>query len=133
MLADAAAINRITEIIIRCAIAVHRALGPGLLEKPYQLALANELLNAGLSFELDVPLTATCRGESLGCSYFMDIVVEKLVVLEIKSVAHVLPVHRAQLLTYLKLSGHPAGLLLNFNAEFMKDGISRVLNNKPAQ
>jgi GxxExxY protein len=132
MLADAAGTSRLTEIIIRCAIAVHRALGPGLLEKPYKLALANELLNAGLAFELDVQLTATYRGDSLGCSYYMDIVVENLVVLEIKSVTHILPVHRAQLLTYLKLSGHQAGLILNFNTDLMKDGIARVLNDKPA-
>jgi GxxExxY protein len=131
MLVDAAGISRLTEIIIRCAIAVHRALGPGLLEKPYKLALAHELLAADLAFELDVPLTATYRGDSLGCAYFMDIVVEKLVVLEIKSVAQILPVHRAQLLTYLRMSGHPAGLVLNFNAERMKDGIARVLNTQP--
>jgi GxxExxY protein len=132
MLADAAAINRLTEVIIRCTIAVHRVLGPGLLERPYKLALASELLNCGLAFEPDVQLTATYRGDSLGCSYYMDIVVENLVVLEIKSAAHILPVHRAQLLTYLKLSGKPAGLILNFNTELMKDGIGRVLNDRPA-
>ena len=133
MLANVAAINRLTDVIIRGAIAVHRALGPGLLEKPYKLALANELLNAGRAFDLDVQLTATYRADSLGCCYYMDIVVENLVVLEIKSASHILPVHRAQLLTYLKLSGKPAGLILNFNTELMKDGIGRVLNDKPVR
>ncbi len=124
--------NQLTEKIIGCAIRVHDTLGPGLLEKPYKLALAKELLVADLAFNLDVPLTATYRGDSLGCSYYMDVVVEKLVVLEIKAVSNMIPVHRAQLLTYLQLSGLPVGLLLNFNAARMRDGISRVLNNRPA-
>lgn len=133
MLVDPAGAGSITRTIIGCAITVHGALGPGLLEKPYKLALANELVAAALSFDVDVQLTATYRGDSLGCAYYMDLVVENLVVLEIKSVAQILPVHRAQLVTYLKLSRHPVGLILNFNARLMKDGIARVLNIKPDQ
>ena len=119
--------------IIGCAIAVHKALGPGLLEAPYRLALGTELTRAGLAYEREKPLAAMYDGAPLGCGYRLDFVVEQTVVLEIKSVAAVLPVHRKQLLTYLRLSGCSLGLLLNFNVERMKDGVSRVLNDQPAK
>ncbi len=125
-------VSRITSCIIACAIAVHKALGPGLLEAPYRLALAVEFRRAGLAYEMEKPLDVTYGEARLGCGYRLDFVVEAKVVVEVKSLAAVLPVHRAQLLTYLRLSGYPAGLLLNFNVPLMKDGIERVLNDQPA-
>jgi GxxExxY protein len=126
-------ISSITSRIIACGIAVHKALGPGLLEAPYRLALAVEFARAGLAYEMEKPLPVLYGDARLGCGYRLDFVVEAMVVVEVKSLAAVLPVHRAQVLTYLRLSGHPAGLLLNFNVERMKDGIERVLNDQPAK
>ncbi len=132
-LAAAGGLSYLSWRIIGCAIAVHKELGPGLLEAPYRLALAAELTRAGLAYEKEKPLAVTYGEDRLGCGYRLDLVVEQTVVLEIKSVAAVLPVHRKQLLTYLRLSGCPLGLLLNFNVERMKDGISRVVNDQPAK
>ena len=129
-LVPAGGITQLSDKIIGCAIVVHRAMGPGLLEAPYKLALAVELSRAGLAYALDVPLKVTYGDVKLGCGYRMDVVVEATVVLEIKSVAATLPIHRAQLLTYLRLSGYPVGLLLNFNAKLLKEGIARVLNDR---
>ena len=130
-LAAAAGLSYLTWRIIGCAIAVHKALGPGLLEAPYRLALAAELTRASLAYEREKPPAVIYGEDRLGCGYRLDFVVEQTVVLEIKSVAALLPVHRKQLLTYLRLSGLPLGLLLNFNVERMKDGIGRVLNDQP--
>jgi GxxExxY protein len=132
-LTAAVEISRITSRIIARAIAVHKALGPGLLEAPYRLALAVEFGRACLAYEMEKPLDVMYGGARLGCGYRLDFVVEATVVAEVKSLAGVLPVHRAQLLTYLRLSGCPAGLLLNFNVPRMKDGIDRVLNDQPAK
>ena len=131
MLVDPAGLNSLTERINRCAFRVHSELGPGLLEKAYKLAFAKELLLAGLAYKLDVPLATTYRGDNLGASYFIDAVVEDLVIVEIKAVTFNHPVYRAQLVTYLRLTGLPVGLLMNFHARRMKDGISRVLNDRP--
>jgi GxxExxY protein len=131
MLVDPAGLNPLTERVIKCAFRVHSELGPGLLEKPYKLALARELLAEGLAYQLDVPLKTTYKGDTLGNSYFMDVVVENTVVIEVKAVTRSHPVFRAQLVTYLRLTGLPVGLLMNFNVQRMRDGISRVLNNKP--
>jgi GxxExxY protein len=128
----AGGLGRITSRIIACGIVVHKTLGPGLLEAPYRLALAVELARAGLAYEMEKPLTVMYGDARLGCGYRLDFVVEATVVVEIKSLAAVLPVHRAQLLTYLRLSGYAAGLLLNFNVPRLKDGIERVLNDQPA-
>jgi len=130
-LVPANGITTLTEKIIGCGIRVHRVFGPGLLEAPYQLALISELEDCGLGFEAEVPMSVTYGEKKFACGYKLDIVVERVVVVEIKAVEKLLPVHRAQLLTYLKLSGYPAGLLMNFNVKLMKDGIVRVLNNQP--
>jgi GxxExxY protein len=121
-------INRLTRRIIDCAIAVHRALGPGLLESAYFACLAVELRSQGLRVDVDVMVPLVYRGLKLECGYKLDMVVEDTVVLELKAITTVLPVHEAQLVTYLKLTGKPVGLLLNFNVPLMKVGITRKIN-----
>lgn len=115
----------ISRHVIGLAIEVHRQLGPGLLESAYQACLCQELRDASLPFAQQVALPIIYKGQRLGVDYKMDIVVEPDLVLEIKSVADLLPLHEAQLLTYLRLSGHHVGLLLNFNCPVLKDGIRR--------
>jgi GxxExxY protein len=124
-------LNAITREIISAALRVHRVFGPGLLEAIYRLALAIELAKRGLVFQVEVPLEISYEGHDLGVGYKLDLVVADLVVVEVKSVEHLLPVHRQQLVSYLKLSGHPAGLLINFNVTLLKDGLTRVLNDMP--
>lgn len=109
---------------------VHSALGPGLLESSYLACLVAELCEAGLECEKAVKLPLSYKGVTLEQGYVIDVLVEGLVVLELKAVEQVLPVHEAQLITYLKLSGKPVGLLLNFHAAHMKDGIRRKINTK---
>jgi GxxExxY protein len=121
-------VNRLTWKIIACAIAVHRALGPGLLESAYFACLVVELRSHGLRVDVDVPVALSYRGMKLDCGYKLDMVVEDTVVLELKAIMAVLPIHEAQLVTYLKLTGKPVGLLLNFNVSVMKDGITRKIN-----
>ena len=121
-------VNRVTYKIIACAIAVHRALGPGLLESAYFACLVVELRSTGLRVDVDVKVPIVYRGMKLDCGYKLDMVVEGLVVVELKAILSVLPVHEAQLVTYLKLTGKPVGLLLNFNVPVMKDGITRKIN-----
>jgi GxxExxY protein len=123
--------HRVTERVIGCAITVHRKVGAGILEDPCKLALAAEMVAAGLKFTKELRLPFVYDGKRMPATYVMDFVVEDLVVLEIKSVAHLLPVHTAQLVTYLQLSGYPAGLLINFNVTKLVNGIRRVLNDKP--
>jgi GxxExxY protein len=120
--------NQITETVIGCAIEIHRALGPGLLESAYEECLCYELKEARLSFRRQVLLPLNYKGVRLDCGYIMDVVVEELVVIELKTVERVLPIHEAQLITYLKLSGHSVGLLMNFNVAVMKSGIRRLVN-----
>jgi GxxExxY protein len=121
-------LNQITEKIIGCAIEVHRALGPGLLESAYEECLCFELSQNGLNFERQVPLPVVYKGVKLDCGYRMDLVVENLVIVEIKAIAHILPVHEAQVLSYLKLDNKPLGLLLNFHVSVLKNGIKRIRN-----
>jgi GxxExxY protein len=121
----------ITERVIGCAIRVHRKIGAGVLEDPYKLALAVEMAADELSFKKEVYLPLIYDGKPLGATYKMDFVVENLVVLEIKSVSVLLPVHTSQLVTYLQLSGYPAGLLINFYATKLVNGLRRVLNDRP--
>jgi GxxExxY protein len=128
MLAPLATINEVTGAIIAAAIAVHRALGPGLLESAYLACLIHELLTAGRSLESQRALPLTYKGITLDCGYRLDLVVEGMVIVEVKSVAAFAPIHQAQLLTYLKLTGCPAGLLINFNVPVLKNGVKRVLN-----
>lgn len=118
-------INRITRDVIGAGIAVHRALGPGLLESAYQECLCQELLLRGIPFERQVPLPLEYRGIRLQCGYRLDILVARLVVIEVKSVEAIAPIHEAQLLTYLRLGGWNVGLLMNFNVVVLKDGIRR--------
>lgn len=120
-------VNDITDGIIGAAIRVHRGLGPGLLESAYAACLTAELTTSGLSFERQVKLPVTYGGVRLDCGYRMDFVVERRVVVEIKSVAELSPIHTAQLLTYLRLSGHPIGLLINFNVRALTRGSIRRL------
>jgi GxxExxY protein len=121
-------LNQITEKIIGCAIEVHRALGPGLLESAYEECLCFELSQCGLKFERQVPLPVVYKGVKLDCGYRIDIVVENLVIVEIKAIANILPVHEAQVLSYLKLDNKPLGLLLNFHVSVLKNGIKRIRN-----
>jgi GxxExxY protein len=123
-----APITKITEVVIGAAIEVHRELGPGLLESAYQACLAYELGQRNVKFARQVPLPVTYRNVSLECGYRLDFVVEGSVVVEIKSVDRLAPIHSAQLITYLKLTGCPVGLLLNFNVTALRRGIRRLEN-----
>jgi GxxExxY protein len=113
--------------VIGAAIEVHRHLGPGLLESAYQACLVQELTERGIPFEQQVDLPVIYKGVAVDCLYRMDIVVAGALVVELKAVTKILPVHQAQLLTYLKLGGFRVGLLLNFQAALMKDGILRLV------
>jgi len=114
--------EELTECIIGAAIEVHRALGPGLLESAYEECLCHELHLRGISFERQVPLPVEYKGVKLDCGYRLDLIVERALVLEIKCLEHVLPVHEAQLLTYLKMTGKRVGLILNFNVPVLTRG-----------
>ena len=115
----------LTSTIIGGAIEVHRALGPGLLESVYEECLAHELAERGLTVQRQVPLPVVFKGKRLDCGYRLDMIVNDSVLLELKAIEKVLPVHEAQLLSYLKLSGKKVGLLLNFHVAYLKDGITR--------
>jgi GxxExxY protein len=117
----------LTEKIIGVAIEVHRQLGPGLLESAYEECLCFELGHAGIGFKRQVPLPVIYKSVRLDCGYRLDVVVENKVILELKTVERVMPVHEAQMLTYLKLSGLRTGLLLNFNSAMLKDGLRRMV------
>jgi GxxExxY protein len=124
-----AAINSITESIISAAIAVHRELGPGLLESAYESCLVYELLQQGLTVDRQKALPVTYRGVKIDCGYRIDLLVEDSVIVELKAVESIEPIHEAQLLSYLKLSGYQIGLLINFNVRMLKQGIKRLVNN----
>jgi GxxExxY protein len=121
-------LNEITRIIVLKAIEVHRALGPGLLESTYLRCLVYELILAGLQVEVQKPLPVRYKDVYLECGYRLDILVEGKVVIEVKSVDQLAPIHHAQMLTYLKLSGCRIGLILNFNVRTMVTGIKPVMN-----
>jgi len=122
-------INRITEKIIGCAIEVHRNLGPGFLESAYEKCLCYELTQAGFEYKQQLPLPVIYKGINLECGYRMDVVVEDLVIVEIKAIERILPVHEAQLLSYLKLYNKKVGLLMNFHVPMLKSGLKRIVNN----
>jgi GxxExxY protein len=124
-------LNRLTEIIIGAAIEVHRATGPGLMESVYEQCLCYELSQRGLRFQRQVELPVKYKGIKLDCGFRMDMVVEDAIVLELKTVDELLPIHSAQLLTYLKLSGKKLGLLINFNEPVLKRGLRRLANHAP--
>jgi len=117
----------LTERIIGFAIEVHRQLGPGLLESAYEECLCYELGQNGLNFRRQVPLPVVYKSIRLDCGYRIDLVVEEQVILELKTVERLLPIHNAQLLTYMKLSGLHTGLLLNFHSAVLKDGVRRMM------
>jgi len=120
--------DELSNLIIGSAIEVHRILGPGLLESAYEECLCYELKIKGISFERQKPLPVIYKGVRLDCGYRIDVLVEKMVILEIKAIEHIEPIHEAQLLTYLNLSDLWLGLLINFNVPFLKDGIRRIVN-----
>jgi len=124
-------LDLITDSIIGAAVDVHRAMGPGLLESAYEACLAFELAERGLKIEQQKPLPVVYRKVKLNCGYRLDILVENSVIVEIKVIERLAPVHKAQLLSYLKLSGCKVGLIINFNVKILKDGIIRVVNNFP--
>src|SRR5262245_49516593 len=115
--------------VIASAIEVHRELGPGLLESAYRSCLVHELRSRGERIEAEVPLAVTYRGMRLECGYRLDLVVERTLIVELKTVQALEPLHIAQLLTYLRLTGRPIGLLINFNVPVLKQGIRRVVLN----
>ncbi|MBI5302952.1 MAG: GxxExxY protein [Chloroflexi bacterium] len=122
-------INQVTETIIGAAIEVHRALGPGLLESTYEECLCRELALRQVAFERQKPLPIEYKGSCLDCGYRLDLLVANVIVVEIKAVESLLPIHEAQLLTYLRLGKWTTGLLINFNVPVLKQGIRRrVLN-----
>ena len=117
--------EELTQAILGAAFAVHTKLGPGLLESTYRACLCHELAKLNLRFRCEVDMPVQYDGVLLDCGYRIDVLVEETVIIEIKSVEKVLPVHEAQLLTYMKLSGKRVGLLVNFNVKSLKDGITR--------
>jgi len=121
-------INKLSSRIIGAAIEVHKALGPGLLESAYEECICYELSIGGLSLERQKPLAVQYKGINLDCGYRLDVVVEDAIILELKSCEKIEPIHKAQLLTYLKLSSIKLGLLLNFNVTLMREGIVRIVN-----
>lgn len=120
--------EELTRSIIGAAIEVHRELGPGLIESAYEECLCHELSLRGHAFQRQVALPVRYKGVKLDCGYRMDLVVDDTVVLELKAVEEVAPIHEAQLITYLKLSQKKIGLLINFNVAVLKDGILRRVN-----
>lgn len=120
--------NAIAQGIVEAAFRVHRWFGPGLLESAYEACLAHELHESGFAIERQVPLPLEYRGVRLDVGYKLDLWVERKVIIEVKAVDELHPVHLAQVITYLKLTGNRLGLIINFNSALLKDGIKRVVN-----
>lgn len=125
---NAERLNKISQKIIGAAIEVHKQVGPGLLESAYEACLAFELTERGLAMERQKALPIAYRGVELDCGYRIDLLVEDAVIVELKAVDRLEPIHEAQLITYLKLSGCQLGLLINFNVKVLKHGIRRLVN-----
>lgn len=115
--------------IIGCAYEVHRTLGPGLLESVYQKALVQELKLRGFNVKSEVDIEINYKGVNVGSDLRLDIIVNDTIIVELKSVETILPIHKKQLLTYLRLTNLQLGLLINFNTNLLKDGITRIVNN----
>ena len=113
--------------VIGFALEVHKHLGPGLLESTYEQCLAHELSQAGVAFKMQHPLPVAYKDVRLDCGYRVDLLVDDRIILELKSVEKLLPIHEAQLLTYMKLAGVSIGLLMNFNVRYLKDGLKRMV------
>jgi GxxExxY protein len=121
-------INQVSGAIINAAMKVHSALGPGLLESAYEACLIYELRKGGFNVKSQVPLPVLYDGVKIDAGYRIDLLVEDVVIVELKTVERIMPVHQAQLLSYLKLSGKRAGLLINFHVPHLRDGIKRLMN-----
>jgi GxxExxY protein len=119
--------NELTHQIIGAAIEVHRLLGPGLLESAYEECLCHELCQRGIPFERQKPIPVVYKGVKLDCGYRLDLLVAGRIILELKSAESLAPIHDSVLITYLKLSGHRIGLLMNFNVPILKKGIRRLV------
>ena len=118
--------DELTKRVIGAAIEVHRALGPGLLESAYEECLCYELTQLNLVFERQVPLPIVYKTVKLDLGYRLDVVVDRRLILELKTVERIAPIHEAQLLTYLKLTSYPVGLILNFHVAILRHGIKRI-------
>jgi len=127
--AETQSFNELTERVIGACIEIHRTLGPGLLESAYEECICHELSRAGIKFERQKPLPVHYKEVRLDCGYRLDLVIEQKLIVELKAVESLMPIHAAQLLTYLKLSGLTLGLLINFNVPVLKSGIKRIANN----
>jgi GxxExxY protein len=127
--AETQSFSELTERIIGACIEIHRSLGPGLLESAYEECLCHELSVAGIAFERQKPLPVYYKDVKLDCGYRLDLVAEARVIVELKAIENLMPIHEAQLLTYLKLSGLTLGLLINFNVPMLKNGVKRIVNN----
>ncbi len=123
--------DELSRRVIGCALEVHRHLGPGLLESTYEACLAYELEQAGLAVCRQMPMPVAYKGVTLDCGYRVDLLVEGRLIVELKSVDRVLPIHEAQLLSYMKLANVQVGLLINFNVPVLKEGIKRMVLSTP--
>ena len=119
--------DQLSNRVIGCALEVHRSLGPGLLESTYEQCLAYELQHADINFKLQAPLPVGYKGMRLDCGFRVDVLIDNKLIIELKSVEKVLNIHKAQLLTYMKLAGVKTGLLINFNEIILKSGIKRMV------
>lgn len=119
--------DKLSGIVIGCAIEVHKNLGPGLLESTYEQCLAYEINTLSIPIKLQHPLPVQYKGVKLDCGYRIDMLVDNKIIIELKSVDNILPIHQAQLLTYMKLSDIRIGFLMNFNVKYMKAGIKRMV------
>jgi GxxExxY protein len=120
--------NELSNIVLGCAIEVHKQLGPGLLESAYESCLCHELTGKNIEVNRQELLPINYKGENVDAGYRIDILVNDLVIVELKTVDVIIPIHRAQLMTYLKLSNKWLGLLINFNVKLLKQGIERIVN-----
>jgi GxxExxY protein len=126
-------VNQLTETVIGCAIEVHRALGPGLLESAYEICLCRELSLRKIQFECQRPLPVTYKGVKLDCGYRADLIVDERVLVEVKAVDQLAAIHDPQLLSYLKLSELKVGLLINFNVRILTHGVRRKVLGAPEE
>lgn len=119
--------DELSNVIIGCAIEVHKTLGPGMLESSYEECLEYELKKKGIDVKRQVPVPVVYKDIKLNCGYRLDLLVEEKVIIEIKSVDKLIPIHQSQLLTYMRFSNVKLGLLINFNVRFLKDGLNRLI------
>lgn len=124
-------LDQITRQIIGAAIEVHKVLGPGLLESAYEACLAHELRQSGYKIEQQMPLPVIYKGVKLDCGYRLDLVVEDSVIVEIKAIEQLAPIHDAQVISYLRLADKRVGLLINFHVRLLKNGVKRIVNEFP--